>query len=84
MYLAGGFGTVMNVESSARIGLIPPQLKEKVIPAGNTSLTGITMLLLDKTNIETIENIRKITEYIELSQDSEFTDEYVDNMFFEV
>lgn len=84
LYLAGGFGTVMNVESSAGIGLIPPQLKEKVIPAGNTSLTGITMLMLDKTNIETIENIRKITEYIELSQDSEFTDEYVDNMFFEI
>ena len=84
VYLAGGFGTVLSVESSTGIGLIPPQLKDKVVPAGNTSLTGITMLLLDKTNIGTIDSIRKITEYIELSQDSEFTDEYVDNMFFEV
>jgi len=84
VYLAGGFGTVLSVESSTGIGLIPPQLKDKVVPAGNTSLTGITMLLLDKTNIGTIDTIRKMTEYIELSQDSEFTDEYVDNMFFEV
>ncbi|HOD93564.1 MAG TPA: ASKHA domain-containing protein [Clostridia bacterium] len=84
VYLAGGFGTVLNVESSTGIGLIPLELKQKVVPAGNTSLTGITMLLLDKTNIETIDNIRNLTEYIELSQDSEFTDEYVDNMFFEV
>ncbi len=84
VYLAGGFGTVLSVESSTGIGLIPPQLKEKVIPAGNTSLTGITMLLLDKSNIDSINEIRKMTEYVELSQDSEFTDEYVDNMFFEI
>ena len=84
LYLAGGFGTVMNVESSTGIGLIPAELKDKVIPAGNTSLAGTSMLLLDKANIETIDSIRKMTQYIELSQDNEFTEEYVDNMFFEV
>lgn len=84
LYLAGGFGTVLNVESTAGIGLIPPELLDKVVPAGNTSLTGITMLMLDKSNLETVEDIKNITEYIELSQDSEFTDEYVDNMFFEL
>jgi uncharacterized 2Fe-2S/4Fe-4S cluster protein (DUF4445 family) len=84
LYLAGGFGTVMNVESSTGIGLIPAELKDKVIPAGNTSLAGTSMLLLDKANIDTIDSIRKMTQYIELSQDNEFTEEYVDNMFFEV
>jgi uncharacterized 2Fe-2S/4Fe-4S cluster protein (DUF4445 family) len=83
LYLAGGFGTVLNVESTCGIGLIPPELKSKVIPSGNTSLMGISMLLLNKGYFSVMDDIKKITEYVELSQDMEFTDLYVDNMFFE-
>jgi uncharacterized 2Fe-2S/4Fe-4S cluster protein (DUF4445 family) len=83
LYLAGGFGTVLNVESTCGIGLIPPELKSKVIPSGNTSLLGISMLLLNKGYFAVMDDIKKLTEYIELSQDMEFTDLYVDNMFFE-
>lgn len=83
LYLAGGFGTVLNVESTCGIGLIPPELKNIVIPSGNTSLLGISMLLLNKGYFSVLDDIKKLTEYIELSQDPEFTDLYVDNMFFE-
>jgi uncharacterized 2Fe-2S/4Fe-4S cluster protein (DUF4445 family) len=40
LFLAGGFGNYINLESAVRIGLIPPALKNKIIPLGNTSGTG--------------------------------------------
>lgn len=84
LYLAGGFGTVLNIESTAGIGLFPKELAHKVVAAGNTSLTGTIMIMLDKSTLDVLEYIKEKTNYIELSQDSEFTDEYVDNMFFEL
>ncbi|MBD5543428.1 MAG: DUF4445 domain-containing protein [Lachnospiraceae bacterium] len=40
VYLAGGFGYYLNVESAVSMGLIPIELGEKITAVGNTSLAG--------------------------------------------
>ena len=40
VYLAGGFGYYLDVESACRIGLLPAQLEDKTTAVGNTSLAG--------------------------------------------
>ena len=39
-YLAGGFGTKIDITKAAGIGLIPKELEVKTIPVGNTVLAG--------------------------------------------
>ncbi|HCW29773.1 MAG TPA: hypothetical protein DGH14_07965, partial [Roseburia sp.] len=45
-YLAGGFGTKIDIKKAAGIGLIPKELEMKTIPAGNTVLAGTKEVLL--------------------------------------
>lgn len=40
VYLAGGFGFYLDKRAAVRIGLIPEELEDKLITAGNTSLLG--------------------------------------------
>ena len=45
-YLAGGFGTKIDIKKAAGIGLIPKELEMKTIPDGNTVLAGTKEVLL--------------------------------------
>ena len=91
-YLAGGFGSAINVKSLADIGMIPEIFVNKTKVLGNASLTGATMVLTSMTQkapnqdskqqLNYLENIRDICKYIELSTDENFTDNYIDSMFF--
>lgn len=83
VYLAGGFGTHLSTESGSRIGLIPPQLKEKVVSVGNSAGMGAVKALLDAGARVQLEGIRAAGSYIELSSDAEFNDAYIENMMFE-
>ncbi len=82
IYLAGGFGNYLNVESAMAIGLLPKLSLENVIPSGNTAGAGASMCLLSHKYIEEAEEIKKLVEYIELTTDPGFTNEYIDNMIF--
>jgi len=83
LYLAGGFGNYIDIDGAITIGLLPKQLKDKVIPSGNTAGTGATMCLLSSAKMKRIESISKQIEYIELSKDPSFTDQYIECMMFE-
>jgi len=82
VYLAGGFGSHLNVESAVNIGLIQEQLKDKVCVVGNSSLAGCVRFLLEQGAKEKIDQIKLDTEYIELSTNMEFNDAYIMNMMF--
>ncbi|MCK5758139.1 MAG: DUF4445 domain-containing protein, partial [Clostridiales bacterium] len=82
IYLAGGFGNYMNVQSAIKIGLLPKLAPENVIPSGNTAGTGASMCLLSYEYIDQAEIIKNKVEYIELTKDPGFTNEYIDNMMF--
>jgi len=82
VYLAGGFGSHLNVKSAVSIGLIHEQLQEKVVVVGNTSLAGCVRFLLEEGAKEKIDGLLQDTEYIELSTNMEFNDAYIMNMMF--
>jgi uncharacterized 2Fe-2S/4Fe-4S cluster protein (DUF4445 family) len=83
LFLAGGFGNYLNVESAMKIGLVPPPMKDKIIPLGNTAGTGAILSLTSET-FETgvINEILHRTKYIELSEDDDFSLEFAMNMSF--
>ena len=45
LYLAGGFGYRINLESAAGIGLLPPKLQDRTVAVGNSSLGGAVRYL---------------------------------------
>jgi len=80
--IAGGFGAHINKRSACRIGLIPAELENKIIIAGNTAGMGAAAVLLNQSAAERINKISGISKYIELSGDAFFMDEYVERMMF--
>ena len=82
VYLAGGFGNYINHVHAMEIGLLPVELKGKVIPVGNAALTGSKMVVKSCRYMKTAEKIRGLTRYIELSTRLDFQDIFVDNMEF--
>ena len=82
LYLAGGFGNYMDVQSAAAIGMIPAELVKKTVPVGNASLAGARMALLDPALRARLRQIQKACRYLELSGDRDFNEEYPEQMFF--
>lgn len=82
VYLAGGFGNYINYDHAADIGLIPKELRKKIVPIGNGAGVGAKMALLSKDDLEKADEIRKITKYIELSTRMDFQTAFIDYLSF--
>lgn len=83
VYLAGGFGTYINIDSALKIGLIPSELRGKIQSVGNAAGQGAIEGLLSLKCLSDAEIIRKKIKYIELSSSKDFNDYYIDCMMFE-
>ena len=82
IYVAGGFGNYMNMESAINIGLIPKKMRGKTELIGNAAGTGALLALQSASFIERMEQLRLKTEYIELSYDEDFPLEFALSMNF--
>ena len=82
LYLAGGFGSYIDKRNAARIGLIPQELQDRIIPIGNGAGTGAMLSLLSAEEFVRAGYISDMAEYVELSSALEFQDEYVNGMYF--
>ncbi|AOY74946.1 ASKHA domain-containing protein [Clostridium formicaceticum] len=82
VYLAGGFGSNINIESAVRIGLIPEELKEKIQISGNSCLGGVVKYLLDKSCKQYLTAIVNKAKAINLSSDLKFNDLFINNIYF--
>lgn len=82
VFLAGGFGNYMNIESAVTIGLIPKQLRYKIKCVGNSSLGGAVDFLINRKSNDIIKSILEKTEYIDISSNKNFNDLFVDNILF--
>jgi len=80
--LAGGFGNFMDLESAARIGLIPKNLLPVTEAFGNTAGEGAAMALCSDDVRERLMRIRAQCEYIELSSITFFNDRFIEQMAF--
>ncbi|MGN0348105.1 MAG: ASKHA domain-containing protein [Roseburia sp.] len=83
IYLAGGFGTCMDVEKAIRIGLFPKSFAGKVTAVGNSSLSGAVRFLLEGEAAEKkTEAIAAASEEMNLAMHTGFQDTYLEEMFF--
>lgn len=82
LYLAGGFGNYMNPASAVRVGMLPHELKEKIITVGNTSGTGAMMHVLSDDFMPYALDVVQKSELVELSSHPDFEMEFAMNMYF--
>lgn len=82
LYLAGAFGSNINVDNAIRIGLLPDIDRNRVSLIGNGSLNGGVMVILSEVSLEEIVNIRNNVKHIELANDDEFRKRYIDAINF--
>jgi uncharacterized 2Fe-2S/4Fe-4S cluster protein (DUF4445 family) len=80
-YVAGGFGSFLDISKAVSIGLLPDIPREKIQFIGNSSLTGARMSLLSESAFEKCVNISRSMTNIELSNYQPFMDEYIAALF---
>jgi uncharacterized 2Fe-2S/4Fe-4S cluster protein (DUF4445 family) len=82
IYMAGGFGSLLDLRSAARIGLLPARLADRAIVVGNASAAGATAACLSRRGLEDCDRARAASSYVELSSRPDFNEFYVERMFF--
>ncbi|MGN0542542.1 MAG: ASKHA domain-containing protein [Acutalibacteraceae bacterium] len=78
VFIAGGFAAKINIDNAVKTGLIPAELRKKVVTVDNSSLLGTAEFACGKEPVISIEN----AEYTDLSQSSVFSDLFIENMLF--
>jgi len=81
IYVAGGFGTSLDVDKAMLIGLLPDVPAERVTFIGNGSVTGARMALLSRAAWQRAAEVAEMMTYRDLSADGSFMDEYVGALF---
>jgi uncharacterized 2Fe-2S/4Fe-4S cluster protein (DUF4445 family) len=81
VFVAGGFGSYLDISKAIGIGLLPDIDPGRVRFIGNSSLMGARMCLLSTHSLERAAQIAKNMTNIELSVYQPFMDEYVAAMF---
>ncbi|MGC8885876.1 MAG: ASKHA domain-containing protein [Verrucomicrobiia bacterium] len=81
-FLAGAFGNYIGIESAKNIGLLPSELRN-VIPAGNTALHGVKIVVCNFSEEEmNFTEIRNKITHINLKELSEFEDVFINELSF--
>lgn len=83
LYICGGFGSFLNVESAAKTGLIPMSLADKATAVGNAALDGAAMTFLTADGLDNIGKIVSNSQFLELSGDVKFGELFIEYMCFD-
>jgi uncharacterized 2Fe-2S/4Fe-4S cluster protein (DUF4445 family) len=81
VFVAGGFGTYLDIGNAIQIGLLPDVPVERVTFIGNGSVSGAKMALLSFEALRRAGEVAAAMTYRELSVDEAFMDEYVSALF---
>ncbi|HIT85436.1 MAG TPA: DUF4445 domain-containing protein [Candidatus Ornithomonoglobus intestinigallinarum] len=81
VYIAGGFGSGLDIKKAENAGLIPKGLSEKASAAGNTALKGAALLSGDGAE-SFAKRIKAISTDILLGENEYFSKRYIENMDF--
>ena len=80
VFIAGGFGSVLDKHSAAGIGMIPAELVDRTVAIGNAAAGGAMIAATNPNAEKRLDEIAKSMKYIELSSDKNFSDEYIRQM----
>lgn len=81
IFIAGAFGSSLNIRNAQLLGLFPNISLEKVQLVGNTAVTGAKMALVSKEARKNAETLSRNVRYLELTVDSGFNKEFAKAMF---
>ncbi len=82
LLLAGAFGNYLDPHSACAIGLLPPELEERIIPVGNAAGAGAQIAVLNEEERARSARMASAVEFVELANDPGFQDVYVDKLMF--
>ena len=81
MYLAGGFGEHMDLESAITVGMYPDIPREKFKILGNSSLKGVKKLLLDEAQLPRLRKFAQDAQYVQFGEMARFPENMVAAQF---
>ncbi len=79
VYVSGGFSNKMNVSNAIKTTLLPKEMKDKFVMINNSSLSGTVKYALENNDLSVFT---KNAMYVDLSQDADFYDLFIENMMF--
>ena len=79
LFISGGFSAKINIDNAVKTGLLPRELKDKVIVLNNSSLLGTVKYACEQNDLSVH---LKNTEYIDLSTNEFFSQKFIENMEF--
>lgn len=79
LFVSGGFSAKINIENTVKIGLLPKELKDKVIVLNNSSLLGTVEYACEQNDLSVYT---KNAKYIDLSVNAYFSELFIENMEF--
>ena len=82
VYLAGGFGSHLDLSNAARIGLLPETFIGRTSVIGNAALDGAVMTLLRGESQQELRRIAGCASHVDLGGNALFNEQYVEQMFF--
>jgi len=80
--LAGAFGNYLNPHSACAIGLIPPELENKIKMIGNAAGTGAKLALLSSSEYGRAADIADFVKFIELGSYPKFNSIFAESLYF--
>ncbi|MBE6586296.1 MAG: DUF4445 domain-containing protein [Ruminococcaceae bacterium] len=82
IYIAGGLGHYMKVDSAVRVGLLPDCPPSRMVSVGNTALLGAAMLLHRPALLGDLTRAIAECEIIDLNLSPSFSDQFMEHMMF--
>jgi uncharacterized 2Fe-2S/4Fe-4S cluster protein (DUF4445 family) len=82
LYLAGGFANYVNVRNAIEIGFLAPVPEDRIVKIGNASVQGAKEVLLSKRKRQSLENLVKRIEHVELETTGDFFEVFVEGCQF--
>ena len=81
--IAGAFGNYMDPHSACAIGMIPPELEDRIEMIGNAAGEGSKIATFNFAEYRRAQSITETVEFLELATHPDFQDTFVDNLMFE-
>ncbi|MEE9200130.1 MAG: ASKHA domain-containing protein [Candidatus Brocadiales bacterium] len=81
VYLAGGFGSYLDIDNTITIGMLPEMPPHKICFVGNSSLAGARLSLLSKEAFGRVKEIASKMTYFDLMGNPAFMDKFMSANF---
>ena len=82
VYLAGAFGNFLDPDSACRIGMIPPALRDRIVPIGNAAGEGAKLCALNRAEFAYAGRLARETEFLELAKLPQFQNCFIKELDF--